>query len=290
MQLQQVSDRSRRVIDAVRQVIVGKDAVLSQVLMGVLADGHILIQDNPGLAKTLIAHSFAEVRWQPKTDSPPEPPNPYSNHLDVMSDLTLTPTFGWHEDLPATLAVNRYAAGWIDSGEVALHLTDEAVYTLRPPRQGAYQMLVVSSGRPGAFTTLEVLDERNPAYVDATPQVFDPSAPGGLRPYRYHGVYVNRYDQTTGAGPAARSGPALWSTANPDYATDVGWGRDDYAVIPGGEARDIGGGVRVEVAANPDGSYDVTVSGGRVAPFAAWCRPLWFTPDTEYDLGCAFAD
>ena len=61
MYLQQVSDRSRRVIDAVRQVIVGKDAVLRQVLMGVLADGHILIQDNPGLAKTLIAHSFAEV-------------------------------------------------------------------------------------------------------------------------------------------------------------------------------------------------------------------------------------
>ena len=61
MYLQQVSDRSRRIIDAVRQVIVGKDAVLSQVLMGVLADGHILIQDNPGLAKTLIAHSFAEV-------------------------------------------------------------------------------------------------------------------------------------------------------------------------------------------------------------------------------------
>ena len=56
-----MSDRSRRVIDAVRQVIVGKDAVLSQVLMGILADGHILIQDNPGLAKTLIANSFAEV-------------------------------------------------------------------------------------------------------------------------------------------------------------------------------------------------------------------------------------
>ena len=52
---------SRRVIDAVRQVIVGKDAVLRQILTGILADGHILIQDNPGLAKTLIAHSFAEV-------------------------------------------------------------------------------------------------------------------------------------------------------------------------------------------------------------------------------------
>ena len=61
MQLPQVSARSRQVIDAVRQVIVGKDAVLRQILMGILADGHILIQDNPGLAKTLIAHSFADV-------------------------------------------------------------------------------------------------------------------------------------------------------------------------------------------------------------------------------------
>ena len=52
---------SGRVIDSVRQVIVGKDAVLRRILMGILADGHILIQDNPGLAKTLIAHSFAEV-------------------------------------------------------------------------------------------------------------------------------------------------------------------------------------------------------------------------------------
>lgn len=61
MLLRQVSERSQRVIDSVRQVIVGKDAVLKQILMGILADGHVLIQDNPGLAKTLIAHSFAEV-------------------------------------------------------------------------------------------------------------------------------------------------------------------------------------------------------------------------------------
>ena len=61
MRLQQVSDLAQRVIDTVGQVIVGKEAVLKQVLMGILSDGHILIQDNPGLAKTLIAHSFAEV-------------------------------------------------------------------------------------------------------------------------------------------------------------------------------------------------------------------------------------
>ena len=61
MHLRQVGDLAKRVIDAVAQVIVGKDGVLRQVLMGILSDGHILIQDNPGLAKTLIAHSFSEV-------------------------------------------------------------------------------------------------------------------------------------------------------------------------------------------------------------------------------------
>ena len=61
MHLRQVGDLAKRVIDAVAQVIVGKDDVLRQVLMGILSDGHILIQDNPGLAKTLIAHSFSEV-------------------------------------------------------------------------------------------------------------------------------------------------------------------------------------------------------------------------------------
>ena len=61
MQLRQVSELAKRAIDAVAQVIVGKDEVLRQVLMGILSDGHVLIQDNPGLAKTLIAHSFSEV-------------------------------------------------------------------------------------------------------------------------------------------------------------------------------------------------------------------------------------
>ena len=234
-------------------------------------------------------HSFAETRWKPDPDSPPDPPNPYSNPIDFMSALNLGPTPGWRKDMPATLAVNRYAAGWIDLQEVTLHLADEGVYTLRPPRQGAHQFLVVSSGRPGAFTALEVLDERNPAYVNETPQVFDPSMPGGLRPYRYQGVFVSRYDQTTGTGTSARLGPALWNTENPDYTTDVGWGRDDYSVIPGGEARDIGGGVRVEVTANADGSYRVAVTGGRVAPFAPWCNSIWFASE-EYDTGCALDD
>ena len=231
-------------------------------------------------------HSYAEIRWRVNpNDESTIPPNPYSNRLDFMSGLNVIPVPGWHQDRPSTLAINRYAAGWIPPEEVALHLSDSATYTLRPPRQGGHQFLVISSGRPSAFTTLEVLDERNPAYIDEYPIVYDPAAPGGQRPHRYQGVLVSRYDQSTGAGAFARFGPALFDTRNPDFQTDVGWGRDDYSVIPGGESPEVGGGVRVEVSRNADGSYRVAVTGGRTAPFTPWCVPIWFESD-QYDTGC----
>lgn len=232
-------------------------------------------------------HSFAEVLWRPGgPEAPADLPNPYSNRIDMMSALTPIPILGWHADMPSTLAINRYAAGWIDPEEVALHVTEEGRYTLQPPRQGGNQFLVVSSGRPYAFTTLEVLEERNPAYVEESPQVYDSASPGQFRPLRYQGVFVSRYDQSRGTGTQARLGPALYDERNPNFESDVGRGWDDYSVIPDGETRDIGGGVRVAVSRNVDGSYEVTVTGGRVAPFVPWCTPIWFAGG-EYDTGCA---
>ncbi len=50
-----------RVLDQVEQVIVGKREVLELVMLGVLGRGHILMQDVPGLAKTLTARCFAQA-------------------------------------------------------------------------------------------------------------------------------------------------------------------------------------------------------------------------------------
>jgi MoxR-like ATPase len=49
------------VLDEIERVVVGKRPVLELVLAGLLADGHVLIEDVPGVAKTLIARSLAEV-------------------------------------------------------------------------------------------------------------------------------------------------------------------------------------------------------------------------------------
>lgn len=45
----------------VKKIIVGQDYILERVLVGLLADGHILLEGPPGLAKTLILKTFAEV-------------------------------------------------------------------------------------------------------------------------------------------------------------------------------------------------------------------------------------
>ncbi len=56
-----VAARSEGVLAEVERAVVGKRDALEVVLLGFLADGHVLIEDFPGLAKTLIARSFAQV-------------------------------------------------------------------------------------------------------------------------------------------------------------------------------------------------------------------------------------
>ena len=53
--------RGEAILDEVGRAIVGKRDSLELVLLGILAGGHILLEDYPGLAKTLIARSFARV-------------------------------------------------------------------------------------------------------------------------------------------------------------------------------------------------------------------------------------
>jgi MoxR-like ATPase len=57
--LNAVAPAGERILNEVGRAIVGKHSVLRSILNAVLADGHILLEDNPGLAKTLIAKSFA---------------------------------------------------------------------------------------------------------------------------------------------------------------------------------------------------------------------------------------
>jgi len=55
----QVSTLANRVVDQVERAVVGKRQLLEKIMAAILAGGHVLLEDYPGLAKTLIANSFA---------------------------------------------------------------------------------------------------------------------------------------------------------------------------------------------------------------------------------------
>jgi MoxR-like ATPase len=61
MSLAEVSRHASDVLDAINTVVVGKRQSLELVLAGILAGGHVLFEDYPGLAKTLTARCFAQT-------------------------------------------------------------------------------------------------------------------------------------------------------------------------------------------------------------------------------------
>ena len=61
MTIEELAERCDRIVTEVERAVVGKRDPLELVLIGLLADGHVLMEDYPGLAKTLIARSFAQV-------------------------------------------------------------------------------------------------------------------------------------------------------------------------------------------------------------------------------------
>ena len=61
MELEEVGRLCTRVLDEVERAVIGKREALELLLLGLLADGHVLVEDYPGLAKTLMARSFAQV-------------------------------------------------------------------------------------------------------------------------------------------------------------------------------------------------------------------------------------
>jgi MoxR-like ATPase len=61
MELAELRDRASAILDEVERAVVGKRDALELILAAMLCDGHVLLEDYPGLAKTLTARSFAQA-------------------------------------------------------------------------------------------------------------------------------------------------------------------------------------------------------------------------------------
>ena len=53
--------KSKAVLREVRKSVIGKDDVICKVYMAIIAGGHVLLDDIPGVGKTTMAHAFANA-------------------------------------------------------------------------------------------------------------------------------------------------------------------------------------------------------------------------------------
>ncbi len=53
---------AQRVKDSIARVIIGKDDVVELLLIALFCEGHVLLEDVPGIGKTTLAKSLAD-RW-----------------------------------------------------------------------------------------------------------------------------------------------------------------------------------------------------------------------------------
>jgi MoxR-like ATPase len=56
---QRIQDVATRLVDQVEKVIVGKRSVIEEVTVAILCEGHVLLEDVPGIGKTMLARAFA---------------------------------------------------------------------------------------------------------------------------------------------------------------------------------------------------------------------------------------
>ncbi len=56
-----IQPKALSIVNEVRKAIVGKDTVICKTLMAILAQGHILLEDNPGVGKTTLALAFSRA-------------------------------------------------------------------------------------------------------------------------------------------------------------------------------------------------------------------------------------
>jgi MoxR-like ATPase len=56
-----MSNKTEQIIGEIKKVIVGKDEIIAKVLMSILSNGHVLLEDVPGVGKTTLALCFSRV-------------------------------------------------------------------------------------------------------------------------------------------------------------------------------------------------------------------------------------
>jgi MoxR-like ATPase len=111
LEVAKVAEVANSILDEVERAVLGKRESLRLILMALLANGHVLIEDLPGLAKTLLARSIAQVadmgfsRVQFTPDLMP---------MDITGSMILDPATNLPEFRPGPVFTNLLLADEIN--------------------------------------------------------------------------------------------------------------------------------------------------------------------------------
>lgn len=59
--MQKMQEKAKESLEKVQSVILGKDKQIEEIFLAFLAEGHILLEDIPGVGKTTLARAFSQV-------------------------------------------------------------------------------------------------------------------------------------------------------------------------------------------------------------------------------------
>ncbi|CAN5501989.1 hypothetical protein BH23ACT9_BH23ACT9_28760 [soil metagenome] len=189
----------------------------------------------------VLAHELGHAMGWPHVYRQQAASDQYEDPMDLMAAAA-----GWTDGewivAPGTMAFNRYAAGWIDAADVAVHRGGTAAYEVTALGSPGVQLLAIPGTEPGALVTVES-------------RVWD----GIDRGVPTEGVQVGIVDQRgypCGADPGTscagyrRLSPAMGRPGSADHVLHVGEGADVL-------------GLRIDVIARRGSTFTVTVSGGQ---------------------------
>ncbi len=85
-----VSDLTKRLVQNVETVVIGKRPIIISALVSLFCEGHVLLEDVPGVAKTVLAKSIAKsigCSFQRVQCTPDLLPSDVTWHLHLQSEM-----------------------------------------------------------------------------------------------------------------------------------------------------------------------------------------------------------
>ena len=104
-----MQQKAKRIIDEIQKVVIGKEEIIQKILMAILANGHILLEDIPGVGKTTLAVSFSQA-MQLQMCIRDRPPAAAPARFSGYPHLIFLPTRIF--PVPVNQAGDQNASGW----------------------------------------------------------------------------------------------------------------------------------------------------------------------------------